>query len=173
MVFVRNDNTDSVLIAKQWLMYLNSSNIKFYLFFFQIRYDFGCYDEICEVEDRLVRHCNWIRFSKSSTNIKDVNFLATIVQGEPLYQTIRQIKPNDEIVVFFDQAREETIADDTVEEIDVVGVEDDGHETSKFVPFEKYYNFWYKHDCFQKQKYFILVPSRNFRKMFDIHCNNK
>ncbi|KAJ8316390.1 hypothetical protein KUTeg_006404 [Tegillarca granosa] len=67
-----------------------------------IRYKFGCIDDIISVEDREVRHCNWIRFIKSSTDISSVNMIATRVKDQPVYQTIKLIKPNDEIVVFFD-----------------------------------------------------------------------
>lgn len=59
-----------------------------------------------------------------------MNFLAANVQDQPVYQTIRPIKPNDEIIVFFDHVIDETKADDTIEEIDVVGVADDCRETS-------------------------------------------
>ncbi|XP_052060500.1 zinc finger protein 235-like [Mytilus californianus] len=95
-----------------------------------IRYKFGCYDEICDVENRKVRHCNWIRFSKSSGNINDVNFIAAIVKDQPIYQTIRPVKPNDEIVVFFDHVNIQSEADDTIEEIDVVGDADECMESS-------------------------------------------
>ena len=89
-------------------------------FILQIRYKFGCYDEICDVENRMVRHCNWIRFSKSSGNINDVNFIAAIVKDQPVYQAIRPVKPNDEIVIFFDHVNDQHEADETIEEIDVV-----------------------------------------------------
>lgn len=103
-------------------------------FILQIRYKFGCYDEICDVENRMVRHCNWIRFSKSSGNINDVNFIAAIVKDQPVYQAIRPVKPNDEIVIFFDHVNDQHEADETIEEIDVVGDTDECPEISKCKP---------------------------------------
>jgi len=58
------------------------------------------------VENREVRHCNWIRFTKSSTNIDDVNVVAVKAKDEPIFQTVKNIKPNDEIIVFYDATDE-------------------------------------------------------------------
>ena len=49
----------------------------------QIRHRFGCYDEITEVDRRRVRHCNWVRFLRSTSTYNDeVNLIGTKVKGE-------------------------------------------------------------------------------------------
>lgn len=53
-----------------------------------------------------MRHCNWIRFVKSSSNIDDVNFVAVTIKEEPVFQAVKHVKPNDPIVVFFDAEEE-------------------------------------------------------------------
>jgi hypothetical protein len=55
------------------------------------------------VEERKVRHCNWLRFLKSSDNVDEVNMVAVKVEGQLLFQTVRPFRPNDEIVVYFDE----------------------------------------------------------------------
>ena len=57
-----------------------------------------------------MRHCNWIRFVKASTNIDDVNIVAVTVKNEPIFQAIKDIKPNDEIVVFFETDKQKVKA---------------------------------------------------------------
>uniref|UniRef100_T1JFB6 C2H2-type domain-containing protein n=1 Tax=Strigamia maritima TaxID=126957 RepID=T1JFB6_STRMM len=70
-----------------------------------IRHQFGCYDEIQEVDRQRVRHCNWIRFLRFSSHYTpEVNLIATKRKGEPVYETLRSIGPNTELVVFFDAA---------------------------------------------------------------------
>ncbi|OWF47824.1 zinc finger protein 629-like [Mizuhopecten yessoensis] len=71
-----------------------------------VRYKFGCYDEIIDVEETSVRHCNWIRFVKSSSKVDDVNFVAVNIKGEPVFQAVKHVTPNDPIVVFFDAEEE-------------------------------------------------------------------
>lgn len=57
------------------------------------------------------------------------------MKDQPIYQTIRPVKPNDEIVVFFDHVNiQSEVADDTIEEIDVVGDADECMESSKYIP---------------------------------------
>ncbi|KAG1650349.1 hypothetical protein GQR58_028111 [Nymphon striatum] len=50
-----------------------------------VRHQFGCYDEIQEVDNQTVRHCNWIRFLRVSNtpNSADVNLVGIKVYGEP------------------------------------------------------------------------------------------
>jgi hypothetical protein len=55
------------------------------------------------VDERKVRHCNWLRFLKSSDNVDEVNMVAVKVEGYSLFQTVRPIRPNDEIVVYFNE----------------------------------------------------------------------
>ena len=109
------NSTSTLSCTKKWILFcwLNLlSNLicfwfsSFYYFFkflfFQIRRKFGCYDIIIEVEGREVRHCNWVRFVKSSTNIAEVNIVGLSVQGDTIFQALKPIHPNDELVVFFD-----------------------------------------------------------------------
>lgn len=42
-------------------------NINFnFIYFSQIRYRFGCFDEIITTHGKKMRHCNWIRFLRVS-----------------------------------------------------------------------------------------------------------
>lgn len=53
------------------------------------------------MEGKEVRRCNWVRFCKSSDKLELSNIFASCSVGKITYQTLRAIKPNDEIVVFF------------------------------------------------------------------------
>lgn len=66
-----------------------------------VRHKFGCQDDILNVEGKEVRRCNWVRFCKSSDKLELSNIFASCSEGKITYQTLRAIKPNDEIVVFF------------------------------------------------------------------------
>ncbi|KAK3107874.1 hypothetical protein FSP39_024142 [Pinctada imbricata] len=79
-----------------------------------VRNKFGVQDEILDIEDREVRHCNWVRFLKSSTNFKEVNIVGTKSEGAVIFQTIKNIKPNDELIAYFDcPERENTTEEET------------------------------------------------------------
>lgn len=74
--------------------------------FSQIRHQFGCFDEIQDIDNQKVRHCNWIRFlGHSPTLTTDVNLYARIIHGEVIYETITNILPNTELIVFYDTKR--------------------------------------------------------------------
>ncbi|PSN30671.1 hypothetical protein C0J52_25576, partial [Blattella germanica] len=75
-----------------------------------IRHRFGCYDEITEVDRRRVRHCNWVRFLRAaSTYSEEVNLIGTKVKGEPLYEAVKSIPANSELVVYFLPERPEEV----------------------------------------------------------------
>ncbi|KAK7591168.1 hypothetical protein V9T40_002781 [Parthenolecanium corni] len=68
----------------------------------QIRHRFGCYDEIVEINKRKVRHCNWIRFLKIATKFsEDVNIIGTKIKSEPIYEAVKTIPANSELVVYY------------------------------------------------------------------------
>lgn len=74
---------------------------------FQIRNCFGCYDEISTTKER---HCNWVRFLRTSTTYsEDVNVIGTRVKGEPLFEVVKNIPANTELVVFFLPERQEEV----------------------------------------------------------------
>lgn len=55
----------------------------------QIRHRFGCYDEITEADRRRVRHCNWVRFLRTTpTYSAEVNVIGTKVKGEFCYTSV-------------------------------------------------------------------------------------
>lgn len=56
------------------------------------------------MEGKEVRRCNWVRFCKSSDKLELSNIFASCSEGKITYQTLRAIKPNDEIVVFFNSS---------------------------------------------------------------------
>nr|XP_022322965.1 zinc finger protein 624-like [Crassostrea virginica] len=66
-----------------------------------VRHRFGCQDDILTVDGQEVRRCNWVRFCKSTDTLGVANIFASCVNGKVTYRTLRMIKPNDEIVVFF------------------------------------------------------------------------
>lgn len=55
-----------------------------------------------EVNRRRVRHCNWIRFLKIASKYSDdVNIIGTKIKGEPIYETVKTIPANSELVVYY------------------------------------------------------------------------
>lgn len=73
-----------------------------------IRHRFGCYDEVRQVKSKSVRHCNWVRFVRHSPEFSaDVNLLGSLVKGEPVYEAIRTIASNTELVVFYEDSDED------------------------------------------------------------------
>lgn len=65
----------------------------------QVRRRYGCFDEVLEVEKREVRHCNWVRFLRASTNMNDVNVIARRVNKRPQFQVIKPLPVNAELKV--------------------------------------------------------------------------
>ncbi|XP_064472293.1 zinc finger protein 235-like [Ornithodoros turicata] len=65
-----------------------------------IRHRFGCYDEIHEVEGRLVRHCNWVRFVRATKRMSPkVNMVASCCHDDSVcYKVVQTIAANSEIV---------------------------------------------------------------------------
>lgn len=73
------------------------------LFSFQVRNQFGCFDEILEIDDHEVRHCNWIRFLRSTSDFDEVNLVARQLKNRgPVFQVIRPVPSNGELRVYFD-----------------------------------------------------------------------
>lgn len=107
-----------------------------FIYFSQVRHQFGCKDDILLVDGKEVRQCNWVRFCKSSDKLELSNIFASSTTGKPTYQTLRTIKPNDEIVVYFNTSPqseehttlenvgnpEESLLSEEEEEIDVVDI---------------------------------------------------
>jgi hypothetical protein len=78
--------------------------------FFQIRHRFGCYDEISGNGPRRVRHCNWVRFVRVANSFNPaVNFVATKVRGEPVYEAVKPISPDTELLVYYLPERPEEL----------------------------------------------------------------
>ena len=63
---------------------------------------FGCTDAIIEIDDREVRHCNWVRFLRVAQNPDDVNIIGSRVQGQFVFQVIKTIPPNGELKAYLD-----------------------------------------------------------------------
>lgn len=83
---------------------------EFFLFCFQIRHRFGCYDEISSTGPRKVRHCNWVRFVRVATSFNPaVNLVATKVRGEPVYEAVKPIPPDTELLVYYLPERPEEL----------------------------------------------------------------
>ncbi len=88
------------------------------LFCFQIRHKFGCVDEIFDVEEQEVRHCNWVRFLQSTPNMNDVNIVGTRERGRPIFRVVKRIQPNDELKAYFELdksvQKDEVVAKETL-----------------------------------------------------------
>lgn len=92
------------------VMLIKKNYLKKYFFFLQIRHRFGCYDEISGSGSTKVRHCNWIRFIRiASTFNPSVNLVATKVRGEPVYEAVKPIAPDTELVVYYLPERPEEL----------------------------------------------------------------
>lgn len=49
-----------------------------------------------------MRHCNWVRFLRVAGSFSPaVNLVATKVRGEPVYETVKPIPPNTELLVYY------------------------------------------------------------------------
>ena len=68
------------------------------------------------VEDRQVRHCNWVRFLKYSTSHRDVNIVGIKVKDEVVFQTVKTILPNEEIIAYLRDPSDETEHEATLSE---------------------------------------------------------
>lgn len=76
----------------------------------QIRHRFGCYDEISGHGSRKVRHCNWVRFLRvAPAYTPAVNLVATKVRGEPVYEAVKPIAPDTELLVYYLPERPEEL----------------------------------------------------------------
>jgi hypothetical protein len=76
--------------------------------YFQVRFHFGCFDQIVEGEksgSKKIRVCNWIRFLKSQIR-KDctgVNLLGRFDEEKrPIFEFVDDVSSNHEIVAYFD-----------------------------------------------------------------------
>ena len=78
------------------------------LFHSQVRHHYGSQDTVTTVEDREVRHCNWVRFLKYSPTPSDVNLVGIKVKDEVVFQTVKTILPNEEIVAYLRDPNDET-----------------------------------------------------------------
>lgn len=75
-----------------------------------IRHRFGCYDEISFDGSRKIRHCNWVRFVRISNSFNpSVNFVATKMKGEPVYEAVKPIAPDTELLVYYLPERPEEL----------------------------------------------------------------
>ncbi|XP_037574375.1 zinc finger protein 3 homolog [Dermacentor silvarum] len=94
-----------------------------------VRHSLGCYDEIREVEERQVRHCNWVRFVRLAKRLSPrVNLVASRAspqqrQAPVLYRVLRPVQPNTELVAFFNDSAEEVLGITTSTPKTAVGLE--------------------------------------------------
>ncbi|XP_076325077.1 uncharacterized protein LOC143233077 isoform X2 [Tachypleus tridentatus] len=92
----------------QGTLRLDKLDVYGYLEDSDVRHQFGCYDEVQDTDDRRVRHCNWVRFLRvSSTFCPEVNLIGSLVKGEPVYEIIRNVAPNTELVVYYETLEED------------------------------------------------------------------
>ncbi|GLH12364.1 Uncharacterized protein GBIM_17098 [Gryllus bimaculatus] len=100
----------TVIYPFQGTIRLDKLEVYSYLDDNDIRHRFGCYDEITEVDRRRVRHCNWVRFLRAAPTYSDeVNLVGNKHKGEPMYEAIKNIPANSELVVYFLPERPEEV----------------------------------------------------------------
>ena len=54
-----------------------------------------------------MRHCNWVRFLRASSDVDAVNLVATRVDGSAIFQVVKTIPPNGELLVYFDSVTDD------------------------------------------------------------------
>ncbi|XP_076322373.1 uncharacterized protein LOC143231676 isoform X2 [Tachypleus tridentatus] len=92
----------------QGTLRLDKLEVYSYLDESDVRHQFGCYDDVQEIDSRRVRHCNWVRFLRvSPTFCPEVNLIGSLVKGEPIYEVVSNISPNAELVVYYETFDEE------------------------------------------------------------------
>ncbi|KAL2733679.1 histone-lysine N-methyltransferase PRDM9-like isoform X1 [Vespula squamosa] len=64
--------------------------------------EYGCYDEVFSNYNLNKRQCNWIRFLHIiQTDDEQVNLIGTKVKGEPIFEVIKDVQPDTELVAWF------------------------------------------------------------------------
>ncbi|XP_076666391.1 uncharacterized protein LOC143367984 [Andrena cerasifolii] len=68
-----------------------------------IRREYGCYDEVFLSNYSLnKRQCNWIRFLRIVESYSEqVNLIGTKVKGDPIFEVIKDVQPDTELVAWF------------------------------------------------------------------------
>ncbi|OAD58250.1 hypothetical protein WN48_00260 [Eufriesea mexicana] len=68
-----------------------------------IRREYGCYDEVFFSNYSLnKRQCNWIRFLRIVQSYDEqVNLIGTKVKGDPIFEVIKDVQPDTELVAWF------------------------------------------------------------------------
>lgn len=70
----------------------------------QVRHRLGCYEEVVTINGRQIRYCNWVRFLRVVPEMNgEVNLLASIVQGETIFEVMAEVGAATELVAFFDK----------------------------------------------------------------------
>ncbi|GFO33735.1 myoneurin-like [Plakobranchus ocellatus] len=67
----------------------------------KMRRSYGSYDVMLDVQGQQVRHCNWVRFVRSTLDPGSANVISSKVRGQAFFQVTRAVKPSEEIVVLF------------------------------------------------------------------------
>ncbi|XP_057333647.1 zinc finger protein 43-like isoform X1 [Microplitis mediator] len=76
-----------------------------------IRREYGCYDEVSFSNYNLnKRQCNWIRFLRIVQSYNDqVNLIGTKVKGDPIFEVIKDVEPDSELIAWFLPASHEDL----------------------------------------------------------------
>ncbi|KAL3880226.1 hypothetical protein ACJMK2_032475 [Sinanodonta woodiana] len=90
---------------------LDNLEVYSHLKYDDIRNKYGSHDDIIVVDEKEVRHCNWVRFLKSTISIHEANMVGVMVKGHPVFQTIRTILPNEEIAAYMDDTNSDAASE--------------------------------------------------------------
>ncbi|XP_022256409.1 zinc finger protein 558-like [Limulus polyphemus] len=92
----------------QGTLRLDNLEVYSYLQDSDVRHNFGCFDEVQQIDARSVRHCNWVRFLRISPIFcPEVNLIGSLVKGEPVYEVIRNVAANTELVAYYEVLKED------------------------------------------------------------------
>ncbi|XP_076373869.1 PR domain zinc finger protein 5-like isoform X2 [Tachypleus tridentatus] len=85
---------------------LDNLEVYSYLQDSDVRHNFGCFDDVQQIDARRVRHCNWVRFLRiSPTFCPEVNLIGSLVEGEPIYEVIRNVAANTELIAYYEASK--------------------------------------------------------------------
>ncbi|XP_066283005.1 zinc finger protein 135-like [Branchiostoma lanceolatum] len=96
----------TVFLPDQGRVVLDRLEVYTYLKKDDVRHEFGNYDDIQVVDDRKVRHCNWVRFLRSADNEDDVSLVGYREKDRVYFKVVKLVPPNTELLATFQRDRE-------------------------------------------------------------------
>eukprot|EP00058_Branchiostoma_floridae_P011634 XP_002597122.1 hypothetical protein BRAFLDRAFT_121306 [Branchiostoma floridae] len=98
----------AVFLPDQGRVVLDRLEVYTYLKKDDVRHEFGNYDDIQVVDDRKVRHCNWVRFLRSADKEEDVSLVGYREKDRVYFKVVKLVPPNTELLAAFHRDQEAT-----------------------------------------------------------------